>query len=61
MVWLTSLPAWSLVVGFLGVALILATGSRVALPRLHTERRTRRCLLHSGAARAALWGLLLAS
>lgn len=31
MVWLTSLPAWSLVVGFLGVALIVATGSRVAL------------------------------
>ena len=31
MAWLTSLPAWSLVVGFLGVALIVATGSRVAL------------------------------
>ena len=61
MAWLTSLPAWSLVVGFLGVAVIVATGSRVALRAFVPSAERDGAYSIAAPAHARGWGLLSAS
>ena len=48
MVWLTSLPAWALVVGCVGLALLAAAASRIALKAFIPAPRARQRLHYRG-------------